>query len=63
MPNRRGRNEVSYYPEIQTFIEAQLKSNFRAERQRDLEVFWGIGELKSNLRRILKGNPENGVTL
>lgn len=58
MPNRRGRNEVSYYPEIQTFIEAQLKSNFRAERQRDLEVFWGIGELKSNLRRILNENPE-----
>lgn len=58
MPNRRGRNEVSYYPEIQTFIEAQLKSNFRAERQRDLEVFWGIGELKSNLRRILDENPE-----
>lgn len=58
MPNRRGRNEVSYYPEIQTFIEAQLKSNFRAERQRDLEVFWGIGEMKSNLRRILNENPE-----
>ena len=58
MPNRRGRNEVSYYPEIQTFIEAQLKSNFRAERQRDLEVFWGISELKSNLRRILDENPE-----
>lgn len=56
MPARR--NEVSYYPEIQTFIEAQLKSNFRVERQRELEVFWGIGELKSNLQRILRENPE-----
>lgn len=52
------RNEVSYYPEIQTFIEAQLKSNFRAGRQRELEVFWGIGELKSNLWRMLNENPE-----
>lgn len=52
------RNEVSYYPEIQTFIEAQLKSNFRAQQHRELEVFWGIGELKSNLQRIIKSNPE-----
>lgn len=52
------RNEVSYYPEIQTFIEAQLKSNFRAQKYRELEVFWGIGELKSNLQRIIKANPE-----
>ena len=56
MPNRR--NEVSYYPEIQKFIEAQLKSNFRAEHQHELEVFWGIGELKTNLQRILSENPE-----
>lgn len=56
MPN--GRNEVSYYPEIQTFIEAQLKSNFRARRNRELDVFWGIGELKTNLQRILEENPD-----
>ena len=54
----KKRNEVSYYPEIQRFIEAQLKSNFRAARQRELEVFWGIGELKTNLDRILKEHPE-----
>ena len=46
MPGKRSRNEVSYYPEIQTFIEAQLKSNFRAKRHKELSVFWGIGELK-----------------
>ena len=56
MPNRR--NEISYYSEIQAFIEEQLKSNFRAEHQRELEVFWGIGELKTNLQRILNANPE-----
>lgn len=52
------RNEISYYPEIQRFIEAQLKSNFRAMHHRDLEVFWGIGELKSNLKRIIEEHPE-----
>lgn len=52
------RNEVSYYPEIQNFIETQLKSNFSAKRNDELFVFWGIGELKSNLIRILSENPE-----
>jgi hypothetical protein len=51
------RNEVSYYTEIRTFIEAQLKSNFLASNRRELYVFWGIGELKSNLDRIIKENP------
>lgn len=51
------RNEVSYYPEIQSFIEAQLKSNFRAKRHKDLSVFWGIGELKTNLQRMIAENP------
>lgn len=52
------RNEVSYYPEIQSFIEAQLKSNFMAQHHRELQVFWGIGELKSNLQRIISENPD-----
>lgn len=56
MPNER--NEVSYYPEIQQFIEAQLKSNFLSKCQRELSVFWGIGELKTNLNRIIRANPE-----
>lgn len=51
------RNEVSYYPEIQQFIEAQLKSNFKVGSQRDLHVFWGIGELKTNLQRIIAEHP------
>ncbi len=56
MPIRR--NEASYYPEIQHFIEAQLKSNFELQCYRKLEVFWGIGELKTNLQRIINSNPE-----
>lgn len=58
MPGRQNRNEVSYYPEIQTFIETQLKSNFKVRCNRELSVFWGIGELKTNLQRIINENPE-----
>lgn len=58
MAVRHQRNEVSYYPEIQSFIEAQLKSNFRAKCHRELSVFWGIGELKTNLQRMLNESPE-----
>lgn len=58
MPGRRDRNEVSYYPEIQAFIEAQLKSNFRTQQNRELNVFWGIGELKVNLQRMIRDNPD-----
>lgn len=42
MPGKHSRNEVSYYPEIQTFIEAQLKSNFKAKRHKELSVFWAL---------------------
>jgi len=52
------RNEVSYYPEIQSFIEAQLRSNFLASNQRELFVYWGIGELKTNLQRIISEHPK-----
>lgn len=58
MSSKHSRNEVSYYPEIQTFIEAQLKSNFKAQRHKDLNVFWGIGELKTNLQRMISECPE-----
>ena len=48
---------MSYYPEIQRFIEAQLKSNFKAGAHKNLSVFWGIGELKTNLQRIVAEHP------
>lgn len=57
MSNKK-RNEVSYYPEIMDYIEAQLKSNFRANCNRDLQVYWKIGELKSRLNEILEEHPE-----
>ena len=50
-------NEVSYYPQIQRFIEDQIKSNFAVAAQRPLYVYWGIGELKSNLQRIIQDHP------
>lgn len=51
------RNEISYYDEIKDFIETQLKSNFLVSNHRNLYVYWGIGELKSNLQRIIKEHP------
>ena len=56
MPNEH-RNELSYYHEIQSFIEAQLKSNFRVGSEQRLYVYWGIGELKTNLQRIIHEHP------
>jgi len=50
-------NEVSYYPQIQRFIEEQIKSNFAVAAQRPLYVYWGIGELKSNLQKIIQDHP------
>ena len=58
MSSKKVRNEISYYPEIRDFIEEQVKSNFRAKSQKELSVFWGIGELKTNLKRMIKENPE-----
>ncbi len=51
------RNEVSYYREIQSFIEEQLKSNFLSASKRNLHVFWEIGELKAGLGKILSAHP------
>ena len=52
------RYEISFYPEIQRFIEMQLTSNFLAERKKELSVFWEIGELKTKLKKIIDANPE-----
>jgi len=51
------RNEVSYYHEIQNFIETQIISNIRAKNRSNVHIFWGIGELKTNLQRILDEHP------
>lgn len=56
--SKQKRNEVSYYPEIMNYIETQLKSNFRVNCNRELQVYWKIGELKTGLGEILKEHPE-----
>lgn len=52
------RNEISYYKEIEEYIALQLKSNFRSAFGSKLHVFWAIGELRSNLLKIIESNPE-----
>lgn len=44
------RNEISYYPEILSFIKNTLKSNFVAADKDSIEIYWGKGELKTNLK-------------
>lgn len=51
------RNEISYYPEIQSYIETQIKSNFLAKRNTRINVYWGIGELKAKLQEIISQHP------
>ncbi len=55
---KQKRNEVSYYPEIMKYIEAQIKSNFKVSCNRELQVYWKIGELKAKLNEILEEHPE-----
>lgn len=52
------RNEVSYYPEIMSFIKDQIESNFRASRK-PLSVYCKTGELKKGLEDIIR---ENNIT-
>ena len=47
----------TYEAEIQNFIETQILSNVRAKKCMNVHVFWGIGELKTNLQRILDEHP------
>lgn len=51
------RNEISYYPEIRSYIEAQIKSNFLVKKKASINVYWGIGELKAKLQEIIALHP------
>lgn len=51
------RNEISHYPEIQKFIEEQFRSNL-CKADKSISVYWGIGELKQTLSRIISDYPE-----
>ena len=52
------KHEVDFYPEITEFISAQLKSNFLASNNKELHVYWEIGELSSKLKKIVSEHPE-----
>ena len=39
------KNEVAHYPEIMSFIESQLLSNFGSAGIDDISIFWKSGEL------------------
>lgn len=58
MENNKYRNEISYYNEIQRFISDQINSNFNAKHRQELSVFWGIGELKNNLQKMIQEHPK-----
>lgn len=51
------KHEVDFYPEITEFISAQLKSNFLASNNKELHVYWEIGELSSKLKKIVSEHP------
>lgn len=52
------KNEVAHYPEITKYIEAQIKSNLRANGIVNIEVYWKSGELKTKLRELICEHPE-----
>lgn len=56
MHNNQDKKEVSYYPEITKFIEAQIKSNFKSKGA-NINVYWEIGELKTKLKKIIEEHP------
>lgn len=58
-----SRNEISYYQEIMDFISSQLKSNFKANCNRELFIYWKIGELSTKLTEIINENPNECACL
>ena len=56
--NKRKRNEISYYTEIEDFISTQIKSNLHASGVSDVEVYWKIGELATKLHELIREHPD-----
>ena len=52
------KNEVAHYPEITKYIEAQIKSNLRANGINNIKVYWKNGELKTKLFELIQEHPE-----
>lgn len=57
------KNEVAYYPEITSYIEAQLNSNFLAKGITDVHIYWKSGELTSKLKELIKEHPSDCACL
>ena len=53
----KGRNEVSFYPEIMAYVKEIIESNFRAAKN-PLKVYCKSGELRKGLHQIIS---ENGI--
>lgn len=51
------KNEVAHYPEITKFIEAQLRSNFRAQGMTGVHIFWRTGEFTSKIKELIREHP------
>lgn len=52
---RSKRNEVSYYPEIMSYLKEQIESNFKASKN-PLTVYCKTGELRKGLKEIIREN-------
>ena len=51
----KGRNEVSFYPEIMAYVKEIIESNFRAAKN-PLKVYCKSGELRKGLHQIISEN-------
>ncbi len=51
------KNEVAHYPEITSYIEAQLNSNFRVKGITNVHIYWKSGELTSKLKELINEHP------
>ncbi len=52
---QKGRNEISYYGEIMSFVKDQIESNFNANCN-PLKVYCRTGELRHGLQDIIAEN-------
>lgn len=50
--------EITFYPEIQHFIKNNLRSNFIASDKENIHVYWGRGEIKTSLKKIISKHPD-----
>lgn len=52
------KNEVAHYPEIISYIEAQLNSNFLVKGIKNVQIYWKSGELTTKLKELIREHPE-----